>query len=151
MNASCVIIQLYVTLQRSAKVGEPGLVNFITAVAYHFCPACLQHSRNLVHRHYPISVDLPPSNGYKKAWNLGGPIAHRAIPLKGVDVATPICIDCVLASRPIFPLDTPPLTRAESNLPSLARTPSAHLALPNGPSNACTWQRLGQTSLECLL
>ena len=30
------------TLQRSAKVGAPGLVNFITAVAYHFCPAWLQ-------------------------------------------------------------------------------------------------------------
>ena len=26
------------TVQRSAKVGAPGLVNFITAVAYHFCP-----------------------------------------------------------------------------------------------------------------
>ena len=24
-------------VQRSAKVGAPGLVNFITAVAYHFC------------------------------------------------------------------------------------------------------------------
>ena len=27
------------TVQRSAKVGDPGLVNFITAVAYHFCPS----------------------------------------------------------------------------------------------------------------
>ena len=26
-------------LQRSANVGAPGLVNFITAVAYHFCPS----------------------------------------------------------------------------------------------------------------
>ena len=26
-------------VQRSAKVGAPGLVNFITAVAYHFCPS----------------------------------------------------------------------------------------------------------------
>ena len=26
-------------LQRSAKVGAPGLVNIITAVAYHFCPS----------------------------------------------------------------------------------------------------------------
>ena len=26
-------------LQGSAKVGAPGLVNFITAVAYHFCPS----------------------------------------------------------------------------------------------------------------
>ena len=27
-----------VSVQRSAKVGAPGLVNFIPAVAYHFCP-----------------------------------------------------------------------------------------------------------------
>ena len=27
------------TLQRSANVGTPGLVNFITPVAYHFCPS----------------------------------------------------------------------------------------------------------------
>ena len=27
------------TVQRLAKVGAPGLVNFITAVAYHFCPS----------------------------------------------------------------------------------------------------------------
>ena len=27
------------SLQRSAKVGAPGLVNFITAVAYDFCPS----------------------------------------------------------------------------------------------------------------
>ena len=27
------------SLQRLAKVGAPGFVNFITAVAYHFCPA----------------------------------------------------------------------------------------------------------------
>ena len=26
-------------IQRSAKIGAPGLVNFITAVAYHFCPS----------------------------------------------------------------------------------------------------------------
>ena len=26
-------------VQRSAKVGGPGLVNFITAVAYHICPS----------------------------------------------------------------------------------------------------------------
>ena len=26
-------------VQRSAKVGAPGLVNFITAVAHHFCPS----------------------------------------------------------------------------------------------------------------
>ena len=26
-----------VLVQRSAEVGAPGLVNFITAVAYHFC------------------------------------------------------------------------------------------------------------------
>ena len=26
-------------IQRSAKVGAPGLVNFITAVAYHICPS----------------------------------------------------------------------------------------------------------------
>ena len=45
-------------LQGSTKVGAPGLVNFITAVAYHFCPACLQHSCNLVHRLKPISVIL---------------------------------------------------------------------------------------------
>ena len=32
------------------KVGAPGLVNFISAVAYHFCPGCLQHSHNLVRR-----------------------------------------------------------------------------------------------------
>ena len=25
----------------------PGLVNFVHAVAYHFCSTCLQHSRNL--------------------------------------------------------------------------------------------------------
>ena len=30
---------LRVQVQRSAKVGAPGLVNFITAVAYHFCPS----------------------------------------------------------------------------------------------------------------
>ena len=30
------------------------MMNFITAVAYHFCPACLQYSRNLVHRLKPI-------------------------------------------------------------------------------------------------
>ena len=28
-----------ITIQRSAKVGAPGLVNFITALAYHFCPS----------------------------------------------------------------------------------------------------------------
>ena len=28
-------------VQRSAKVGAPGLVNFITAVAYYFCPSSL--------------------------------------------------------------------------------------------------------------
>ena len=27
------------TVQRSAKVGAPGSVNFITAVAYYFCPS----------------------------------------------------------------------------------------------------------------
>ena len=27
------------SVQRSAEVGAPGLVNFITAVAYHFCPS----------------------------------------------------------------------------------------------------------------
>ena len=37
------------SIQRSAKVGAPGLVSFITAVAFHSAPACLQHSRNLVH------------------------------------------------------------------------------------------------------
>ena len=37
-------------IQRSAKVGAPGLVNSITAVAYYPAPVCLQHSRNLVHR-----------------------------------------------------------------------------------------------------
>ena len=47
-------------VQRSAKVGAPGLVNFITAVAYHSALACLQHSRNLVHRLWPVSV---PSRG----------------------------------------------------------------------------------------
>ena len=26
-------------MQRLAEVGAPGLVNFITAVAYHFCPS----------------------------------------------------------------------------------------------------------------
>ena len=26
-------------VQRLAKVGAPGLVNFTTAVAYHFCPS----------------------------------------------------------------------------------------------------------------
>ena len=35
-------------VQRSAKVIATASVNFITAVAYHFCSACLQHSRNLV-------------------------------------------------------------------------------------------------------
>ena len=29
-----------VQVQRLAKVGAPGLVNFITSVAYHFCLAC---------------------------------------------------------------------------------------------------------------
>ena len=43
-------------VQRSAKVSALGLVNFITALAYHFCPACLQHSRNLVHLFLLISV-----------------------------------------------------------------------------------------------
>ena len=43
-------------VQRSAKVGAPGLVNFITAVAFHSALACLQHSRNLVHRLWPVSV-----------------------------------------------------------------------------------------------
>ena len=28
-----------VQIQRSAKVRAPGFVNFITAVAYHFCPS----------------------------------------------------------------------------------------------------------------
>ena len=28
-------------MQRSAIVGAPGLVNFTTAVAYHFCPSLL--------------------------------------------------------------------------------------------------------------
>ena len=53
-------------------------------------------------------MSLPPSNGYKNAhaWNLGG-LGRGLSPLKGVDDDTPICIDCVLASRPIFPLDTP--------------------------------------------
>ena len=37
-------------VQRSDKVGAPGLVNFISAVANHFCPACLQHSHNLEQR-----------------------------------------------------------------------------------------------------
>ena len=27
------------TLQRSAKVGVPGFMNFITAAAHHFCPS----------------------------------------------------------------------------------------------------------------
>ena len=39
----------WMSLQSSAKVCAPGLVNFIPAIAYHFCPACLNHSRNLVH------------------------------------------------------------------------------------------------------
>ena len=34
------VMNRYKGVQRSAKVGAPGLVNFITAVAYHFCP-CL--------------------------------------------------------------------------------------------------------------
>ena len=34
-------------LQGLAKRLRPGLVNFVTAVAYHFCLAYLQHSRNL--------------------------------------------------------------------------------------------------------
>ena len=44
-------------IQRSAKVGAPGLMNFIIAVANHFCgcPPCLQRSRNLEHRLKPIS------------------------------------------------------------------------------------------------
>ena len=51
-------------------------------------------------------MSLPPSNGYKNAHGiLAGPACLS--PLKGVDDDTPICIDCVLASRPIFPLDTP--------------------------------------------
>ena len=29
------------TVHRSDKVGAPGFVNFITAVAYHFCPSML--------------------------------------------------------------------------------------------------------------
>ena len=43
-------------IQRSAKVDAPGLVNFIPAVAYHFCLNCLQHSRNLECHLLPISV-----------------------------------------------------------------------------------------------
>ena len=31
----------------SAKRRTPGLVNFVVAVAYHFCLACLQNSRNM--------------------------------------------------------------------------------------------------------
>ena len=31
--------RLQVAVQRSAKFGAPGLVNFVTAVAYHFCPS----------------------------------------------------------------------------------------------------------------
>ena len=34
-------------VQRLVKAGAPGLVNFITAVAYHFSPALMQHPRNL--------------------------------------------------------------------------------------------------------
>ena len=40
-------VQQYKSL---AKDGAPGLVNFITAVANHSAPACLQHSRILWHR-----------------------------------------------------------------------------------------------------
>ena len=32
-------VTLFPDVQRSAKVGAPGLVNFITALAYHFCPS----------------------------------------------------------------------------------------------------------------
>ena len=51
VNAGRVLIQ-YPTVQRWAKVGAPGLVNFVTAVAYHLCPrllAYLQHSPDLEH------------------------------------------------------------------------------------------------------
>ena len=32
------LLLLLINVQGSAKVGAPGLVNFITTVAYHFCP-----------------------------------------------------------------------------------------------------------------
>ena len=37
-------------LQGSAKIGASGLVNFVSDVACHLCPARLKHLRNLVHR-----------------------------------------------------------------------------------------------------
>ena len=41
MGSTYPVLQTFVLgpLQRSAKVGAPGLVNFNTAVAYHFCPS----------------------------------------------------------------------------------------------------------------
>ena len=49
--------------------------------------------------------------------------------LKGVDIDTQICIDCIACvcwgpARPIFPHDPLELTTAESNLPSPIRPPS---------------------------
>ena len=49
-NFDYVHASILTLVQGLAKVGAPGLVNFISAVAYHFCPACSAHSRNLVHR-----------------------------------------------------------------------------------------------------
>ena len=41
---------LAISVQRSAKVGAPGLVNFIAVVAYHFCLNLPAASQILVHR-----------------------------------------------------------------------------------------------------
>ena len=50
------IYHVHHTVQRLAKAGAPGLVNFITAVAHHFtsAPACTPHSHNLGHQLKPI-------------------------------------------------------------------------------------------------
>ena len=44
-------------LQGSAKRRAQGLVNFVTALAYHFCLACLQHPRNLGPTFWPSPVE----------------------------------------------------------------------------------------------
>ena len=38
-NSPGLMIKIFRPLQRSAKVGAPGLVNYIIVVAYHFCPS----------------------------------------------------------------------------------------------------------------
>ena len=43
-------------IQRSAKVGAPGMVNSISVVFYHFCPS--KHSQQLEHRLRPTFVVL---------------------------------------------------------------------------------------------